>query len=518
MEVTVDRSPSPITPPTFSRAPATVQTSHANLSIPPSKKTLSGSFEGEGRTTAKDLLRNVKMDDQQDLDTKRRTAKLFGKKTPPTLQRVPENSSYYFKKGIVYSSSPGGFGTLSPLQLRNGGERVDSPLEFGGKHFTLPRNIGRRLEVDHSPINRPVSCYAPMGINQRVFNSQAPSSEGSTPFQVGGIGVRVVENGSPKEATLHPSMVETQKPSPPINLNEEVKEDSASSPDSGYGNTPENKTGTGSVNATAKDPLTQPPSDSQSPQLSQTENSPPDTALSGFTRGQISVSSSASVPESPRKLQDRPTVGSLEDISGERDAEGSFGNWNTAESSNLTHLSKITSSSPELRRTAINRGDHPMQTPTADHPSQPAFPHSPSSSNIQEYLSPREIPSLLVDKHEPQLRTPASQSPLPIPSYQAQYGHLNTSGNGSPPLSSSPFQFRTLADTSVLSDEGAIPYRSRSRRLDHNPEMMDAMIAIRRRQRSHSQPLVKAAGEYVMHGFLELLELLVEATVGESEY
>lgn len=179
-------------------------------------------------------------------------------------------SRHYNKLGILYSSSPDPCSGFSPSSPKSRG------LLGVPNTSTLPPGLGTnvRFHEGHPAATpgggrlsvRPASFHsgAHMAVDPRMVLSQSESTgdiiardPGCTPEAVGrGTGAvggqfpmahespDVKDSDSPSPAALQ------QNPSPPISLRDDVSSVekpgtvSASSPDSGYGNTPENNPGT----------------------------------------------------------------------------------------------------------------------------------------------------------------------------------------------------------------------------------------------------------------------------------
>ena len=239
-------SPHNVNAPTFSGGHRTVQLTLTNHSPVPDKSP-SGFCEGEGGSTARELLKNVKDEDDQDLDPRKKSW-LFGRKSPTPFQQVPDGRGRYAKMGILMANSP---------DVRT------SP--FLGKGAETPRNLSLP----------PASLWSAQVTSQRQQHSVPTRSSTRPTSYIDGFSNRRLEakqitrpksdsfdllddvdppktgrgNGSPQnELSVLPVRGTTaaQQPSPPINLRSETKQEPTSigSPDSGYGNTPDNNTGT----------------------------------------------------------------------------------------------------------------------------------------------------------------------------------------------------------------------------------------------------------------------------------
>ena len=245
----------------------------------------SGSFEGEGSSSARQLLRNVKQEAEQEADHMQPSKKRrpFVKKSSSPSHLAPGGSStgvskIYNRLGILYSSSPDPSCGFSPPNFSQGAANESS--KFGGLlgvsgAATLPPGLSTdvRLREGHSAATggggvsiRPASFHIGMrtAVNQRMVSCESESTGDPTARDVGeAVGGRTgavgqrspVEHGSPniKDSVFLSSGTIQQDPSLPISLRasdtrvDKVGTTSASSPDSGYGNTPENNPGTANV-------------------------------------------------------------------------------------------------------------------------------------------------------------------------------------------------------------------------------------------------------------------------------
>ena len=241
----------------------------------------SGSFEGEGSPSARQLLRNVKLEDEQDADNVQSPKKRrpFVKKSSSPSQQTPGGGSmsrHYNKLGILYSSSPDFCSGFSPSSPKSRG------LLGVPNTSTLPPGLGTnvRFHEGHPAATpgggrlsvRPASFHsgAHMAVDPRMVLSQsestgdviardpgcAPEAVGRGTGAVGGQFPTVHESPDVKDSDSPSPAALQQNPSPPISLRDDVSSvekpgtTSASSPDSGYGNTPENNPGT--VNTTGE--------------------------------------------------------------------------------------------------------------------------------------------------------------------------------------------------------------------------------------------------------------------------
>lgn len=224
-------SPRQVGVPLFRGGERTVQLTLTNHSAVP-EKPLSSSCEGENASSAREMLKNVKEEDDHDLDLKKKP-RLFGRKSSP-LQQVPEGRKHYAKMGILMANSPDVHTRPFPEQY--------------AKNASLPP--GARWPMHSTPQHKYLSmptrtAYLSGRPEARQSNERIVQSKSDSFDSLDDSPSRVVGNGFPQDGlSVLPARGSptAQQPSPPISLKNETKEEPActASPDSGYGNTPEN--------------------------------------------------------------------------------------------------------------------------------------------------------------------------------------------------------------------------------------------------------------------------------------
>ena len=238
-------SPHQVSPPLFRGGERTIQLNLTNHSPVP-EKPLSGSYEGESGSSAREILKNVKEEDEHDLDLKKKP-RLFSRKSSSPFQQVPEDRKHYAKMGILMANSPDV--QANPLPNRCAEMAMNATLPSGArwpmhstpqqKYLSMPPRITTTSRFSDRP-------------EGRLSNEQSIQSKSDRFDLLDDSPLKVVGNGSPQGGL---SMLSakgtstTQQPSPPISLKNDAREEPActASPDSGYGNTPEN--GAGATNA-----------------------------------------------------------------------------------------------------------------------------------------------------------------------------------------------------------------------------------------------------------------------------
>ena len=224
-------SPHQVSVPLFRGGERTVQLSLTNHSAVP-EKPLGSSYEGENASPAREMLKNVKEEDDHDLDLKKKP-RLFGRKSSP-LQQVPEGRKHYAKMGILMANSPDVHTRPFPEQY--------------AKNASLPP--GARWPMHSTPQHKYLSmptrtAYLSGRPEAQQSSEQIIQSKSDSFDSLDDSPSRVVGNGFPQDGLSVPparGSTAAQQPSPPISLKNETKEEPActASPDSGYGNTPEN--------------------------------------------------------------------------------------------------------------------------------------------------------------------------------------------------------------------------------------------------------------------------------------
>lgn len=241
-------SPHQVSPPLFRGGGRTIQLNLTNHSPVP-EKPLSGSYEGESGSSAREILKNVKEEDEHDLDLKKKPRQ-FGRKSYSPFQQVPEDQKHYAKMGILMANSPDV--QANPFPDRCADMAMNATLPSGArrpmhstpqqKYLSMPARITTRSTMSHLS-DRPEG---------RLSSEQSIQSKSDNFDLLDDSPLKVVGNGSPQGGL---SMLSakgtstTQQPSPPISLKNDTRGEPActASPDSGYGNTPEN--GAGATNA-----------------------------------------------------------------------------------------------------------------------------------------------------------------------------------------------------------------------------------------------------------------------------
>ena len=244
-------SPHQVSPPLFRGGGRTIQLNLTNHSPVP-EKPLSGSYEGESGSSAREILKNVKEEDEHDLDLKKKPRQ-FGRKSSSPFQQVPEDQKHYAKMGILMANSPDV--QANPFPDRRAEMAMNATLPSGArrpmhstpqqKYLSMPARITTRSTISH------LSDRA----EARLSSEQSIQSKSDDFDLLDDSPLKVVGNGFPQGGLSMLSAKgtsRTQQPSPPISLKNDAKEEPActASPDSGYGNTPEN--GAGATNASGR--------------------------------------------------------------------------------------------------------------------------------------------------------------------------------------------------------------------------------------------------------------------------
>ena len=231
--------PHQVSVPLFRGGERTIQLNLTNHSPVP-EKPLSGSYEGENGSSAREMLKNVKEEDDLDLKKKPR---LFGRKSSSPFQQVPEGRKHYAKMGILMANSPDV--QTNPFPERCAEMTMNASLPSGArwpmhstpqqKYLSMPTRITTTSHLSDRP-------------EARLSSNQSIQSKSDSFDLLDDSPLKVVGNGSPQGGLSMLSARGTstaQQPSPPISLKNDTKEEPACtvSPDSGYGNTPENSAG-----------------------------------------------------------------------------------------------------------------------------------------------------------------------------------------------------------------------------------------------------------------------------------
>ena len=435
---------------------------------------LSTSYENSGESSAKELLKNVKQEDEQDFSPRKKK----GKRGQSPAQHLPR---HYAKMGILYASSPTTLRRpISTLLVAEG----DNVLSLN----TLPTNVRHG-----SPITkRPMSYH--QGMNQAKHRNFAARLATPSPIEssldigsrINETGMRTEENEMPQVngENFYPSVASNQKPSPPISLKSgagsEPGEDTGSSPDSGYGNTPEN-----SNTATAAADKSSP---RQNPAQAQIHSSevpdsspkplPPRQAGSekrGFEEQHDGSPRGTTVEMNQRQGMFVVGSSSAEDLSA--------ANHGFRKRTSALVSSRVGGSSPDLYLpgTTSKVERHPFVA----QPSFGSFPRTGSSPSIYAFPGRRQQ-----EEEGRRSRTP----PTPLVSHQFP-SPLST--QYSPPEGgTSLFASRStnLRTSSRMSVEGEAVRGVRPRAHQMEGSYQDTFIPRARKQRSHSQPYIKSAG------------------------
>ena len=555
------RSVSPHPGPSFRVGPSTVKPSpakHAMLA----NHSPSGSFEGEGSPTARQLLKNVKQDDEQDTDIQQpKRRRHFVKKSPTPSHHTPGSSStmnrHYNRLGILYPSSPDSGSRFSPSSILRGAPDVSS--KFRGllgvsNTSTLPPSLSTnvRLHEGHSVaatgggrINvRPASFHSGMhmAVDRRIISSESESvgdvtgrDAGAEPEAVGrGTGAvghhqSPMEHGSPdvhvRDSISLSSGAIQRNPSPPISLRDSASEvdkpgtTSASSPDSGYGNTPENNLGTANVTDEGGSPAQlqvqtcseqqlqgQSHSDEAAVESCSTvvhhhEFSPePHPNQPGLQTGQTSIRISLESEVSPEHITRPPreSMFGMEPLPTRSDSmlssvESSL-DWGGRRAGNIPVLSVDVEDSAavdlphRLQKKGLPRApsvpEYLFAHVNAESSTRSSSPPHPSASHSQAIMpAPKSVQYMQYD--------PVSRE------FRLVSGGANSHG-GSPKFAAIPTG-SPKDDEEEEEDEFSSlgQFRDRAERVQSSREILEKLEAAvaKGRQRSHSQPLIKAAGE-----------------------
>lgn len=535
-------SPHNLNVPTFSGGHRTVQLTLTNHSPVP-EKSASGFSEGEAGSTAREYLKNVKDEDDQDLDQRKRSW-LSGRKSPTPFQNVPEGGKYYARMGILVANSPD--------------VRTHPLLERGRE---MPRNMSlppttrwsaqatpqcQQLSVPSRSGTRPTSYFDGLVEANRRLEAQRCGEQITRPksdsFDLlddvdspkSGIG-----NGSPQNelSVLPVRGTSAQQPSPPINLKNETKEEPTctGSPDSGYGNTPENNTGasntseaegsslrppqkmlrTGKTHLEIVEPQTVPDTLQVSPQ-SKCENL---SSVERFGSSQPGTREPGPRFNSSCVGEEFPRTNLSQNVKAERD-----------DSETKTDIGYTPSLPPDQQMLDATEGVKESRDGSP-------FPHLKAN---QEHLirAGPGVSSPYLSIHNNFRSTPTTSQPaMPMP-MRIQYGHPSpeSASNSSPPSSTRKLSMSTRLAAEVpdsdFSNLDIAPFRRRALQMDqptrlmtphrggrgqgggngsplkqhsatmqagtyHHPhDRVDAIISQqRRRARSHSQPMGKSLGE-----------------------
>lgn len=518
---------------------------------------LSGSMESNGPlpSAARELLMNVKQDDEQDHDVRRKR----GRRSP-----IPSQiEKRYAKMGILYSSSPAPSQTLPALTttlspryrgVGGGGDRGPSPLP------TRPVSYSEAVRRAGPPYPRDSFCS--LSPNETSLDFQSKSLEvGGVLFQPPPLsGADVTHSPLRKPSPTNVSGTAGARSSPPIQFKAmggasvhgvgdvvrpegsspgsggvgsaslSSKGSSASSPDSGYGNTPETCTSatgttsnvcTSTARASGSGAFVSESRVSSAAATHNHEGGPEASKLPDWVKPRVQGEMVRNGPFGPEGSHDTflsRRNGSTENVTSSNISVGTFGKQ--YHPLHRADLGRLSGSSPELilttstSTTTLRPGDDEEEgdferrrSSSADNLFQGDHGEGGgvSSTPVTSLAPPFPYPS--PPSPYTSLLTYPHPSSMPYQEHGPPFGPATASLRKRPEAFSQSLGTRTALSTggqtglgSGENEGGGSEWRQRprSQRIDSTDPIelaLQEVVARRKRQRSFSQPLVKSAGE-----------------------